>query len=192
MTNQLENIDDIPAFLISQLPVFNQRVRELADCLEMNIDRMDIDHIALRINDINTAKRAHEQWLHYGKELSCAEVNGRPIVIIELDKPLILGGSTTQCIELPYPAEGKLYPVEGWEHIEVVLPHDNQWDNYITQVEQSLPSESYRKERKIKQKNSSPSSKGERIPNPTVALKRDNICIKVHPHPLKTIIESER
>ncbi len=43
----------------------------------------------------------------------------------------------------------------------------------------------------VKTKLSSPKGEGERLNNPTVAFKWDNICIKLHPHPLKKIIESE-
>jgi predicted metalloenzyme YecM len=39
---------------------------------------------------------------------------------------------------------------------------------------------------------SSPKGEGERLANPTVAFKHDNICIKLHPHSLKNIVASEQ
>ncbi len=47
-------------------------------------------------------------------------------------------------------------------------------------------------EQGVKIKLSSPKGEGERLNNPTVAFKHQGICIKLHPHSLKKIVESEQ
>ncbi|QSA19814.1 VOC family protein, partial [Vibrio furnissii] len=44
----------------------------------------------------------------------------------------------------------------------------------------------------VKTKLSSPKGEGDRLNNPTVAFKWQGVCIKLHPHTLKTIVASER
>ena len=44
----------------------------------------------------------------------------------------------------------------------------------------------------IKVKASSPSGEDERLANPTFAFKRDGVCIKLHGHSLKAVLESEQ
>nr|WP_235861085.1 VOC family protein [Photobacterium phosphoreum] len=44
----------------------------------------------------------------------------------------------------------------------------------------------------IKVKASSPAGEHERLPNPTYAFKKDNICIKLHSHSLAAVIASEQ
>lgn len=39
---------------------------------------------------------------------------------------------------------------------------------------------------------SSPKGDKERLANPTIAFKRDDVCIKVHPHGIKAVIASEQ
>ena len=47
-------------------------------------------------------------------------------------------------------------------------------------------------EKGIKVKLSSPQGEGERLANPTVAFKKNGVCIKLHPHTLKEVIASEQ
>lgn len=46
-------------------------------------------------------------------------VNGRPICIFSLKKPLVFENWSIECIELPAPKAGASY-IEGWEHAEFV------------------------------------------------------------------------
>ncbi|MGS0726836.1 VOC family protein, partial [Shewanella sp. 0m-11] len=43
----------------------------------------------------------------------------------------------------------------------------------------------------IKVKMSSPKGDKERLANPTIAFKKDGICVKVHAHGIKAVIASE-
>jgi hypothetical protein len=44
----------------------------------------------------------------------------------------------------------------------------------------------------IKVKQSSPKGDKERLANPTIAFKANGICVKVHPHDIQKIVESEQ
>jgi hypothetical protein len=156
-----------------------------------------MDHIALRINSRELASQAHHEWTKQGREISSAQINGRPIIVIKLMDSLNCAGWSVDCLELPYPAEGKRYPVEGWEHVEFVVPATAQTaDEYLTELKERFPELGQKwaslAQMGIKTKLSSPKGEGERLANPTVAFKWDNICIKLHPHSLEAVVASEK
>ncbi len=68
------------------------------------------------------AQVAHQAWLAYGEEISCAQINGRPIIVIRFNQPLQVSHWQIECLELPYPAQGKTYLEQSWEHVEFVIP----------------------------------------------------------------------
>lgn len=95
-------------------------------------------------------------------------------------------------VELPFP-KNKLYPVEGWEHIEIVIPFlvgesTNEWIERINM--QFL----WNKLTQLNIKVSEPKVEGERLSNPSIALSfvdktANHTCIKVHPYSIKKILE---
>ena len=194
---QLEQKRLAPQQMIEDLDVFMRKIDKLALMLKIDLGFAQADHIALRINDTETAKAAHEAWLEYGEIISEAQINGRPIVVLAFDKPLRSMGWNIECLELPYPAEGKQYPTEAWEHVEFVIPsHAQTADEYLEDLKQTYPAFGANldalKEQGVEIKLSSPKGEGERLNNPTVAFKYEGICIKLHPHSLKRIVESEQ
>lgn len=176
---------------------FIGKVAALSRTLGMDTAPLQLDHIAMRINETELAGLAHQAWLKEGSELSCAEINGRPIIVIEFDRPLQFSHWTVECLELPYPAPGKSYPEQSWEHVEFVLPSQAETpEQFLQDVFARFP-ELHRRweqlpQQGIKVKLSSPKGEGERLFNPTVAFKAEGVCIKLHPHSLKTIIASEQ
>ncbi|PFG46013.1 hypothetical protein ATG66_3107 [Vibrio sp. ES.051] len=197
MTTPLVEKRLTPELMIQDLDAFMSKVEVLAEILKLDLHLAQADHIALRINNANTAKAAHEAWMPYGKVISQAQINGRPIIVIEFDKALESRGWKIECLELPYPAEGKVYPVESWEHVEFVIPsHAETADEFLHDLKHTYPSFGAQVEKLdelgVKIKLSSPKGEGERLHNPTVAFKYQGLCIKLHPHSLKRIVESER
>ncbi|MCS0450199.1 VOC family protein [Vibrio diabolicus] len=197
MTTQLVEKRLTPELMIQDLDAFMAKIEELATLLKLDLSFAQADHIALRINDTETAKAAYEAWNQYGKVISQAKINGRPIIVIEFDKALESRGWKIECLELPYPAEGKIYPNESWEHVEFVIPsHAETADEFLADLKHTYPAFGARfdelKELGVKIKLSSPKGEGERLNNPTVAFKYQGICIKLHPHSLKRIVESEQ
>ncbi|WP_019612872.1 VOC family protein [Psychromonas ossibalaenae] len=179
--------------LKSQWPDFSQNILDFA--LQLGLTNLPLvcDHAALRVNDQAAAQVLLEQWQEQGQVISDSIINGRPIYIIALHEPLLLGDWQIDCVELPFP--GKPYPQQGWEHIELVLPGNAAT---IAELEQILDAMTpdikavLAANPAIKIKRSAPQAEGERLANPTIAFKLDNICIKVHGADIKAVIASEK
>ncbi|MGF1766113.1 VOC family protein [Enterovibrio makurazakiensis] len=182
--------------LLSSLEPFSHRLTALLETLGIDLTPYEADHIALRVNDIGLAKELHQAWLIHGEEISVNNINGRPIVVIKTRDALSFGEWETRCVELPYPSE-KMYPEEGWEHAEWVIPSDATTPEALLEDIFSLfPSLQSHwdelKDKGVKVKLSSPSGEGERLANPTVAFKANGVCVKLHPVTLEQVIESEQ
>ncbi|GAM73205.1 protein yecM [Vibrio ishigakensis] len=98
-----------PKQMLGRVEEFMDKIQALATELSLPIAEFQADHLALRINDSELAKLAHQAWSEYGSTISEAMINGRPIVVIFFDEPIKVKGWSIECLELPYPAEGKLY-----------------------------------------------------------------------------------
>lgn len=187
----------VPSAMLNKIDDFLDNIQALCSLLAIDLSAYQADHIALRINDAELAKAAHQAWLEYGKVISEAQINGRPIIVLEFDNAVQSHDWSIECLELPYPAIGKTHPIEDWEHVEFVVPSNaltaeaflqdlyELFPNLERQLEKA-------KQRGVKVKLSSPKGEGERLANPTVAFKLNNICIKLHPHSLKNIVASEQ
>ncbi|NLS11565.1 VOC family protein [Vibrio sp. SM6] len=189
----------LPEQMLSDLPAFIEKIKQLAQDLKLDITQLQADHVALRINDEALAHAAHQAWLEHGQMLSTAQINGRPIVVLKFTHPIEIGAWQIACLELPYPAKGKLYPRQGWEHIEFVIPApfvSASASDYLSVLQHQNPNFANALEqaesRGISIKLSSPKGEGERLANPTVAFKRQGVCIKLHPHSLLDIVASEQ
>lgn len=197
MSQQLKNAQLMPAQMKLNLEQFMHKIQSLSDILHINLAPFQADHIALRINDRELAELAHQEWQKEGKVISEAEINGRPIIVIKFDTPVKGLDWTIECLELPYPAEGKTYPEQSWEHVEFVIPSQaTTAEEYLADIQQQFPQLSLAwdslADKGVKVKLSSPKGEGERLNNPTVAFKYQGVCIKLHPHSLKSIVESEQ
>ncbi|WP_162062639.1 VOC family protein [Vibrio taketomensis] len=187
----------LPEQLKQKLPDFMYKIQKLSDKLQIDLTQFQADHIALRINEPELAQLAHQAWLAEGKEISNAMINGRPIIVMTFNQPLKVLSWEIECLELPYPAEGKIYPEQTWEHVEFVIPSNAQTaDEFAAELTQRFPQLAEQwdtlAQQGIKVKLSSPKGEGERLNNPTVAFKHQGVCIKLHPHSLKAIVESEQ
>ncbi|GAM70534.1 protein yecM [Vibrio sp. JCM 19236] len=158
------------------------KIQALATELNLPIAEFQADHLALRINDSELAKLAHKAWSEHGSTISEAMINGRPIVVILFDEPIQVKGWSIECLELPYPAEGKLYPVQDWEHVEFVIPSNAQSaDDFFAELKQTYPGfEQAMEEGDFKLKLST-EGEGERLANPTVAIKTKGCALSFTP-----------
>ncbi|KXF81451.1 VOC family protein [Enterovibrio coralii] len=184
------------ASLKASLPQFSLRMQALLDTLGLDLTTYQADHIALRVNDLALAKALHQDWLNESEELSVNKINGRPIVVVKAEEPLVFGTWETRCVELPYPGD-KVYAEEGWEHAEWVIPSAATTpETFLEDVFKTFPDLKVRwdglGELGVKVKLSSPSGEGERLSNPTVAFKSKGVCVKLHPVSLEQVIESEK
>ncbi|MGI2059324.1 VOC family protein [Shewanella baltica] len=201
--------------LTQSWPAFEAQILALLETLDLADKALVCDHVALRVNSIASADALRDTFSRVGKIISDNIINGRTILIIELDTPLTLGQFSIACVELPYPSD-KVYPQEGWEHIELVIDSKAKDCDTLSQdllalcpkLSALLPSEQAAEPVQssslglnsqgiaslagIKIKMSSPKGDKERLANPTIAFKRDDVCIKVHPHGIKAVIASEQ
>ena len=201
--------------LTQSWPAFEAQILALLETLDLADKALVCDHVALRVNSIASADALRDAFSCVGKIISDNIINGRTILIIELDTPLTLGQFSIACVELPYPSD-KVYPQEGWEHIELVIDSKAKDCDTLSrdllalcpklsallpseQAAEPVPSSSLGLNSQgiaslaeIKIKMSSPKGDKERLANPTIAFKRDDVCIKVHPHGIKAVIASEQ
>ena len=188
MTNLNENLTALGADLMD----FEQKIQQLATEMAINLSDYEIDHLAVRVNTEQNAKNWLTALLKCGKILSDNIVNGRPIYLIQLEKPLAFAGQFVDVIELPFP-KNKQYPQETWEHIEIVMPFLNHEsvESWIERINnqflwKGLP--------QLTIKVSEPKVEGEQLPNPSIAVSfadktQNHTCIKVHPYSIKKILE---
>ncbi|ABZ76187.1 protein of unknown function DUF991 [Shewanella halifaxensis HAW-EB4] len=179
--------------LINSWSAFSQRIQAFTQELGLDSLYLECDHSALRVNSVEAADELRHGFSSVGKIISDNMINGRPILIIELNTPLMMGTSAIECVELPYPSD-KVYPVEGWEHIELVLDCNAKDCDTLTQAllehaPQLAPVLAGTTDIKVKM--SSPKGDKERLANPTIAFKKNGICVKVHAHGIKAVIASE-
>ena len=186
-----QNTENLSLFL-TPLAEFEEKVLHLAQTMGVNLVDYQIDHLALRANSTEKAKNWLTALTKYGRILSDNIVNGRPIYIVQLDKPLQFAAQAVDIIELPFPKD-KQYPQETWEHIEIVMPFlanesTEQWINRINNLFL------WKDLHQLTVKVSEPKVAGERLPNPSIAVgfadkTINHTCIKVHPYTLKKILE---
>ncbi|MBR0573920.1 MULTISPECIES: VOC family protein [Pasteurellaceae] len=178
--------------LLNEFHTFEKKIIELSHIMQIALKDYQIDHIAVRVNQLEKAELWLEQLLKCGEVMSDNVVNGRPIYIIKLNEPLIIANQKVNIIELPFP-KGKTYPVENWEHIEIVVPfaENETTQQWCERIQTILL---WHQNNKLKVKISEPKVEGEQLPNPSIAVslvnsKENHTCIKVHPYTLEKIIE---
>ncbi|WP_434938354.1 VOC family protein [Shewanella sp. HL-SH8] len=175
-------------------PDFSVQIQAFITQLGLTSLSLTCDHAALRVNNSQTAQALADEFAQLGQVISNNIINGRPILIIKLSEPMMMGTTSIECVELPFPSD-KVYPMEGWEHVELVFPSNAQTcDDLVSQLIAHVPqlADVIAGKTDVKVKLSSPKGDNERLANPTIAFKANGICVKVHPHDIQTIIESEQ
>lgn len=178
--------------LWQELPAFEAQIQQLAKVMKINLADYQIDHLALRVNTQENAKNWLTALLKYGRIAADNIINGRPIYIIELAKPLNFASQAVDIIELPFPKD-KHYPKETWEHIEIVIPFlaEESTEQWIKRISNLFL---WKDNHQLIVKVSEPKAAGEQLPNPSIAVSfadktTNHSCIKVHPYALKKILE---
>lgn len=186
MTNfhHCEELED----LNQDLPRFIEQLEALATRLGLKLAQLEIDHIAVRCHQSETAERWERGLLKAGQLFSTNNINGRQISLFLLTTPLQILNQQIDMIELPWPGK-RHWPREGWEHIEVVLRGEEQ---QLYQRAMALFSDQALQQPGISVKTSHPRGESERLANPTLAVTDGKITIKFHPRSLREIVMSER
>ncbi|MDO4625816.1 MAG: VOC family protein [Pasteurellaceae bacterium] len=175
-----------------EFPIFEQRISALARGMQLELNHYEIDHLALRVNNLQRSKIWLTAFLKCGKILSDNMVNGRVIYLIQLVEPLVFLGQKIDIIELPLP-KNKQYPQQTWEHIEVVMPFlpNESTEQWLQRIENQFL---WGELSSLAVKVSVPKVVGELFPNPSVAVSlkeqsNNHTTIKVHPFNIKKVIE---
>nr|WP_314741778.1 VOC family protein [uncultured Haemophilus sp.] len=177
------------------LSQFEQKIQQIAEIARIDLSQYEIDHLAVRMNENQTAEQWRAFLLGNAKILKESKVNGRPIGLFELEQAVDFFGQKVKIIELPFP-KGKIYPVEGWEHIEAVIPMQ-QGESVDLWIERVCKMFNLNENSAIKLKISQPVVEGEQLPNPTIAINVKNAtlgnlsCLKLHPYGINDVIRSE-
>ncbi|QLB20653.1 metalloprotein [Vespertiliibacter pulmonis] len=177
------------------LSQFEQKIQEIADIAQLNLTQFEIDHLAVRMNNLETAQQWHMFLSMNANLLKQSEVNGRPISLFKLHQPLEFYGQSVSIIELPYP-KNKIYPQEGWEHIEIVVPFlaNESVEQWVSRLNDQFQ---FEQNPQLNVKISQPLVENERLPNPTIAISlkgttnQNYCCLKLHPYDINAIILSE-
>lgn len=177
------------------LAQFEKKIQQLATLSNIDLSLYEIDHIAVRVNQNDTAQQWHRGLLAYGKILKESIVNGRPIALFSLNQPLTFLSQQVEIVELPFPKD-KHYPQEGWEHIEIVFPMQKN-ESVEAWCKRTLEHFKLSENEQIVLKISQPEVIGEQLPNPTIAITSKNVtscnfcCLKIHPYAINKVIISE-
>jgi uncharacterized protein len=150
---------------------------------------LEIDHICVRLKDTADVASLKQELEVVGKIISAVQVNGREIIIIQLNQPISLSGWQTYGIELPNPKPNHNYQ-DGWEHVEFVFSNvENTMDGvreaFIEKfphldLEQLKEAYSYSEDE--------PHADGDQLPNPTVGLKVNGVGIKFHANSIQKVV----
>lgn len=178
--------------LLTQLNEVQPLFQQIIDTAAPVFTGLAIDHIALRVNQFTLAQQWQASLAEDATLLSDSWINGRPIYLYELTSPLIVLGQAVRVVELPFPTE-KIYPQQGWEHIEMVAPFsaNEGIEQWFERIENQLNT----KNGKLIWKKSCHKADGDGLPNPTVAIKladsSNYTTIKLHPYAIKQVVISE-
>ena len=179
----------------AQFHSFQQKILSLAQAIGLDLSALEIDHLAVRVNSQQKGQDWLDSLLKYGTLLSDNIVNGRAIYLVTLSQEILFAGQGVSIIELPMP-KNRVYPQEGWEHIEVVIPFlikesPNEWQERI--IRQFGLNENPL----LRVKVSEPKVAGEKLCNISLAITfvdktKNDCCIKLHPYHITDVVKQER
>jgi len=178
---------------LQELPSFEQELLKALDKLLMTdvSKTLKVDHACIRFSDAKEVDMLRVELKDFGQELSCTEVNGRDIVIVQLDEPLQIVNWKVNGLELPYPKLNQKI-IDGWEHVEFVLPDaENTIEGMRQAFFESFPFlELDSLKRDYHYKEDAPHAAGEQLANPTIAIKVDGVGIKLHANSIQDVVRS--
>ena len=177
--------------LLSQTEVFTDKFINALDELGIRdtCKDLEIDHICVRLKDTADVENLKQDLELVGEIISAVHVNGREIMIIQLDQPISLGDWQTHGIELPNPKPNHNYQ-DGWEHVEFVLRGaENTIDGVREGFIKKFPRLDLEQLKEIySYSEDEPHADGDQLPNPTIGLKVNGVGIKFHANPIQEVV----
>lgn len=180
--------------LQSQVEVFTEKLNSALNELGIydTAQKLDIDHICVRLKDPSSVESLKQELQLAGDIISAVNVNGREIMIFELNSDIRLGKWSTKGLELPYPKLNHNYE-DGWEHIEFVLVEaENSMEGVRTAFLNTFPNLDIQNLKdRYSYSEDEPHADGDQLPNPTIGLKVNGIGIKFHANPIQVVVGFE-
>ena len=140
-----------------------------ASGIDLLRESSELDHLAYRVETVSRYEELKSEFSKIGTSISENIINGRPISIFVLHKPVDYEGWIIKYIELPSPKQGSPY-LEGLEHAEFVLR--SSFGDFMSQ-HQNLKFDT--------------SNSGDVI-NPDVKLSFDGYSVKFHLKPIDEVV----
>lgn len=157
--------------------------------IEEECRTLSICHTCVRLKNSENVTMLKENVSQVGKIISSAIVNGREILIIQLDSPLYIANWSVYGIELPYPKPNHLYE-DGLEHVEFVLTNtENTMDavrKKFLSIIKGISMEDL--QQKYSYSEDEPQAEGDQKPNPTISIKVDGVGIKFHALSIQDVV----
>lgn len=150
---------------------------------------LSIDHICVRLKETNDVENLKQELELLGKIISAVNVNGREIMIIQLNQAIDLGHWKTFGVELPNPKPNHNYH-DGWEHVEFVLSDaENTMHGVRKAFTEKFPNLNIQKLKDdYSYSEDEPHADGDQLPNPTIGLKVNGVGIKFHANPIQKVV----
>lgn len=159
--------------MLNGLQAFVPKLLGLTERAGIDVSEYFMDHVCYRVTDMKRYEDLAHAWRLFAAKSHTSMVNGRPITVFVLYKPLTIAGRRIHVIELPAPKEGSSYP-EGWEHAEFVVGEPLQ--HFMSRYEDH-PFDRKGMDKEL---------------NPELGLKLgEGLQVKFHERPLEEIIEIE-
>lgn len=177
--------------LQSQVKAFSEKLEAALEELGIRdvCKDLEIDHICVRLQDPTDVQSLKVELQEVGKIISAVNVNGREIMIIQLNQPISLGDWQTYGIELPNPKPKHDY-LDGWEHVEFVFSNvENTIDGVHEAFTEKFPHLDLEQLKEVySYSEDEPHADGDQLPNPTICLKVNGVGIKFHANPIQKVV----
>lgn len=176
---------------ISSTGAFGEKLSAMLQDLkiEKECKKLEIDHVCLRLKNPEHVASVRKELESIGKEISCENVNGRDIMIFQLDEPLHIGDWKVYGIELPFPKPNHKYE-DGWEHVEFVL---SEAESTMSSMKKTF-FEKFNHlnvdilQDKYEYSEDMPEAEGDQLPNPTISVEADGIGVKFHAKSIQEVV----
>ena len=158
--------------IIGDYVTFHDRVLRQACAAGLDATGMAISHLCYRVQTDDGYRDTLAALRDHASELTENDFNGRPVALIALRDPPLLGAHPFTIVELPAPRAAHTYPT-GLEHVGFVVPGD-----FARFIERHSAALSGIKDRGADFK-------------PAFRTFADGSTAKFYPRPLRDVVESE-
>ena len=112
--------DTAPVAVLKSIPGFVTGVLDQLARTGIEASSLPLSHLCRRVETIEAYHAMREWLMPVCVAVAENDFNGRPISMLLLREPVVVGGGMVELIELPSPKADHPYP-NGWEHVGFVV-----------------------------------------------------------------------